>query len=95
MIPETLSLPCGEKHFGSYAWFDLWAGKELGLSCVGGHSAVSLAVERSGFGGLLRVNRSDVAGLAGVARLLAVTGPLTRTPLSSLNGTWVPLQQTL
>lgn len=95
----TLSLPCGVG-FADYAWFDLWAGKEQSLTCVGGHgggarSAVSLAVEHSGFGGLLRVNRSDVAAVAVVARLLAATRLLTRTPLSALNGSWAPLQQTL
>jgi iron(II)-dependent oxidoreductase len=52
----TLSLPCEPAGFGAYAWYDLWAAKPLrGLACAGSAVAVPLPVERSGFGGLLRI----------------------------------------
>ena len=102
---STLSLPCSPSSFGDYAFFDLWVGKEIPMSSL--HCAVadtgsratrvnfSVAVERSGFGGLLRVNRSDSVAMQGVAAMLAVTRTLTMTPLQHINGTWAPLQQTL
>jgi formylglycine-generating enzyme required for sulfatase activity len=100
----SVSLPCNPASFSDYAWYNLWVGEEIppsSLHCGSrtensvGRVSLRVEVERSGFGGLLRVNRSDTAAVQGVAAMLHVTRSLTETPLQKLNGTWTPLQQTL
>eukprot|EP01051_Picozoa_sp_SAG22_P013044 SAG22_NODE_1418_length_4469_cov_1.911670_1_plen_1205_part_10 len=70
-----------------HAWFDLFAAKKLsGIVCTkqpgttGWAAAVSVPVERSGLGGLLRVDdATDSKAAAAVASLLARVAPLTLT----------------
>ena len=84
---------CSPSALGDFAFWDAWAGARVRPSVNGSRAEFALPVERSGFGGLLRVNRSDGAAMAAVGSLMAAVAQRTRVPLQSIGNEWKPLQQ--
>ena len=91
---NALQVPCD--NVTDEYFFNLWTARQLHeLQCRNGTILIPAPVERSGFGGILRVRPKHQFDLSSVQSLLRMLAPLVQTPLSSLSNKWEPLQQIL